>query len=107
MSEGLASATAGQMAEMPALAMTTSKLVMLCFDRSSAMASLGSVSEMLSILTIMRELEGFLGSSWSERLVGWVGFRTLAITMLFGRKRYAATSPLPIPAMYEVPKRPG
>lgn len=80
--------------EMPAFAMTTSSGPMLyAFIVSMAVAT--ESAEIISSSTVSRLDPGALGrvdKDWDLE-----GSRIVAITVVFGTDRYAATSPLPSP----------
>lgn len=82
---------------MPALAITTSRVVILCTSVISLMAARASVWEELSILTMMRELPSPLGRELRDDADD--GLRTAAMTVLFGRDRYVFVRPRPSPEM--------
>lgn len=52
---------------------------------------------MLWMVTVITLLPGPVGSVLSDSLVGCVGFRTPAMTVVFGRWISASSNPLPSP----------
>ena len=74
---------------------------MPCLDFRTEIASAGSISDLLSILTMMRSLEESFGDLDRVSEVALVGSRTPTITMVFGRARNVSARPLPMPSRFE------
>ena len=86
MSSGVVWRTGAQVAPRPALAITTSMVVMLWVVLRVFTASNGSVGDRLSILRMMRVVPAAVGREVSAaELVD--GLRTVAMMVWFGRRR--------------------
>ena len=92
-------ATVGRIVEIPALAIMTSREVIRCWVLRVLRAVRAEVGDALSRVTVMRQDVVCLGSVERESAVGWWGERTVAMTVVLGRRRYVETRPRPRPVV--------